>query len=221
MILRVRVVTYHPSTLPIVPSSPPPNVGPAPLSPASSFLSEGDSFEPPTKRRRVSFSESSLSDTDSSSSEDEEERPLAAKRAEKSRGGRGKGGGPRQQRTGGKGMKSKAQTAPAHIPPPTDAERAEMAPQPANGANGHQVIVKVEDKMDESQLTRLATGVTVDAAGVTSANVRFLFIHPCCCLWVSCSLLLKLKNQLMSSCGRALFASCLSRMMESHDLWSS
>lgn len=126
----------------------------------------------------MSFSESSLSDTDSSSSEDEEEKPLAAKRAEISRGGRGKGGGPRQ-RPGGKGMpgkKSKAHTAPAHIAPPTEEERAEMAPHPLNGANGHQVVVKVEDKMDESQLTRLATGVTVDAGGATSANVS---VHRC------------------------------------------
>ncbi|KAH8107246.1 hypothetical protein BXZ70DRAFT_1004111 [Cristinia sonorae] len=160
----------------MLPSSPAPNAAQPPLSPASSFLSEGDSFGPPTKRRRVSFSsESSLSNSESSSSEDEEEKPLAAKRAEMSRGGRGKGGGSRKQRqrTGGKGSagkKSKASTAPAHIPPPTEAERADMAIPQVNGINGHQVVVKVEDKMDESQLTRLVTGVTVDAGGTASAN---------------------------------------------------
>ena len=41
-----------------------------------------------------------------------------------------------------------------------------------NGVNGHGAKVKVEDKMDEGQLSRLATGVTVDAAGPASAAVR-------------------------------------------------
>ncbi|TCD62923.1 histone acetyltransferase [Steccherinum ochraceum] len=176
---QMRLPPRSPSRSPVsdlldsmLPSSPPPNTGPPPLSPASSFLSDADPGEPPTKRRRVSYSDSSLSESSSSSSsEDEEEKPLAAKRAEISRGGRGKGGGPPRPRTGGKGApgkKSKAHTAPAHIPPPTEEERAEMAP--ANGANGHPVVVKVEDKMDESQLTRLVTGVTVDAGGAASAN---------------------------------------------------
>lgn len=70
--------------------------------------------------------------------------------------------------------KSKAQTAPAHIPPPTDEERAEMERPPANGATRGEAAVKVEDKMDEDQLSRLVTGVTVDAgAGATSATVRW------------------------------------------------
>lgn len=165
-----------------VPSSPPPDNASQPPSPVRSLLSEGRSYGPPSKRRRVSYSSgsSSLSGSDSSSSEDEEEKPLAAKVL---RGGRGKKGGPRQQgtRTGGKGMpgkKSKAQTAPAHIAPPTEEERAEMVSQPTNGANGHPVVVKVEDKMDESQLTRLVTGVTVDASGAPSAHVR-CFVLPC------------------------------------------
>ena len=48
-----------------------------------------------------------------------------------------------------------------------------------NGVNGHGAAkVKVEDKMDEGQLSRLATGVTVDAAGPASAAVRdFLFLE--------------------------------------------
>ena len=41
-----------------------------------------------------------------------------------------------------------------------------------NGVNGRDAKVKVEDKMDEGQLSRLATGVTVDAAGPASAAVR-------------------------------------------------
>ncbi|KAI0743462.1 histone acetyltransferase GCN5 [Daedaleopsis nitida] len=41
--------------------------------------------------------------------------------------------------------------------------------RPTNGVNGHDAKVKVEDKMDEGQLSRLATGVTVDASGPASA----------------------------------------------------
>ena len=41
-----------------------------------------------------------------------------------------------------------------------------------NGINGRDTKVKVEEKMDESQLNRLATGVTVDAGGTTHAVVR-------------------------------------------------
>lgn len=42
-----------------------------------------------------------------------------------------------------------------------------------NGVNGHvpDTKVKVEDKMDESQLTRLATGVTIDAGPSSMPHV--------------------------------------------------
>ena len=76
-------------------------------------------------------------------------------------------------------MKSKAHTAPAHLPPPTAEEREEM--RPTNGVNGRDTKVKVEDKMDEGQLSRLVTGVTVDVAGPASAAVRF-FLVPLCVL---------------------------------------
>ncbi len=68
-------------------------------------------------------------------------------------------------------MKSKAQTAPTSKLPPNQEQRAEMARPPSKGVNGHEFKMKVEDKMDESQLTRLATGVTVDAGGQASATV--------------------------------------------------
>lgn len=48
-----------------------------------------------------------------------------------------------------------------------------------NGVNGHEVKVKVEDKMDEGQLTRLATGVTVDAGNGTTTNVCTNSIGHC------------------------------------------
>ncbi|KAF8556086.1 Bromodomain-containing protein [Imleria badia] len=58
-------------------------------------------------------------------------------------------------------MKSKSQTAPT----------SSMQPD-LNGMNGHipDAKVKVEEKMDESQLTRLATGVTVDAGPSSTAH---------------------------------------------------
>ena len=144
-----------------------------------------DAVERPTKKRRVSVDYSSLSEADDDDDDEEEERPLAARitrqpagklrnrKAGKAvtgqRGGAGHRGGAGQR--GGKqktSMKAKAHTAPANIPPPTAQEREEMRP---NGVNGHDTKVKVEDKMDEGQLSRLATGVTVDASGPASAAV--------------------------------------------------
>lgn len=151
-------LTLHP-----VPSSP----AKRPASPASSILSGSFDREPPNKKRRVSYS--SLSDADSDS--DEEERPLAAQisSGKISKKPSENGARPIGQRSG-KQMKSVAHTAPTSRLPPTDEERAEMD-RPVNGVNGHNAVVKVEDKMDESQLNRLATGVTVDASGGASTDV--------------------------------------------------
>ncbi|EJF65355.1 hypothetical protein DICSQDRAFT_132942 [Dichomitus squalens LYAD-421 SS1] len=163
----------------LVPSSPEKH----PLSPASSFLS--DIIERPTKKRRISVDYSSLSEAEDDDDE-EEERPLAARvarTADKRRKENGGGGGGGRGGRGGRGgkavaaqgqragkkqssKKAKASTAPANIPPPTAEEREEMRP---NGVNGHDAKVKLEDKMDEGQLSRLVTGVTVDAAGPASA----------------------------------------------------
>lgn len=121
------------------------------------MLSDGD--EPPTKKRRLSLS--SLSDADEEV-DDEDDKPLAAQvsqpqppdtPARKS-----------NQRTGKKtsSMKSKSQTAP------TSSMQPDM-----NGINGRisDLKVKVEDKMDESQLNRLATGVTIDAGPSSVTHV--------------------------------------------------
>jgi len=45
-----------------------------------------------------------------------------------------------------------------------------------NGTNEHDPAVKVEDMMDESQLTRLAAGVTVDTARGSTTGVRSLLV---------------------------------------------
>ncbi|KAF8070598.1 hypothetical protein FPV67DRAFT_1414056 [Lyophyllum atratum] len=80
-------------------------------------------------------------------------RPPASKRSGKSRGKQTK----------------KAQTAPITVAPPVGEEQAQMNGM-INGLNGYESKVKVEDVMDESQLTRLAAGVTVDTAARASAG---------------------------------------------------
>jgi hypothetical protein len=71
-------------------------------------------------------------------------------------------------RTNAKGKHMQAQTGPVTLPPPTDAQRADMK-RPAT--NGNDVVVKVEDTMDEGQLDKLATGVTVDTTtGASSVS---------------------------------------------------
>lgn len=110
--------------------------------------------EPPTKRRRLSLSP--LSDADE---DEEDDKPLATQVGLAS-------DAPIRttQRSGKKtsSMKSKSQTALSA----TD----DVKPD-GNSVNGHVSgpKVKVEEKMDESQLTRLATGVTVDAGPSASA----------------------------------------------------
>ena len=66
-----------------------------------------------------------------------------------------------------KGHKTQARTAPTSIPPPTSFALAEMNGQITHG----EPRIKVEDKMDEGQLNRLATGVPVDSDTV-AATVR-------------------------------------------------
>ena len=68
---------------------------------------------------------------------------------------------------GKKGHKTQARTAPVSVPPPTSLALAEMNRQIAHD----EPRIKIEDKMDEGQLNRLATGVTVDTDTVT-ATVR-------------------------------------------------
>ena len=70
-----------------------------------------------------------------------------------------------------KGHKTQAGTAPASMLPPTGLALAEM-----NGQITHEEPrKKVEEKMDEGQLNRLVTGVTVDtdtAAATVGAIVK-------------------------------------------------
>jgi histone acetyltransferase len=82
--------------------------------------------------------------------------------------------------TGKRSGKNMSQTAPISLPP--SAAENPQSNGITYGINGHNLAVKVEDMMDESQLTRLATGVTVDTAKAVTAGVRSLLvpavIHP-------------------------------------------
>ncbi|KAF8236558.1 hypothetical protein L208DRAFT_635513 [Tricholoma matsutake] len=140
-----------------------------PRSPASSVLS--DLPQPPAKKRRMSTS--SLSDAEEAAfvaeavddDDEEEDEPLAARmtatssalRPEKSVRVPG-------QRSG----KKIAHNAPISHPPPAG-EQLQINGV-TKGTKGHDPAVKVEDVMDENQLTRLATGVTVDTARATTAG---------------------------------------------------
>ncbi|KAG2055785.1 hypothetical protein BDR06DRAFT_953620 [Suillus hirtellus] len=128
-----------------------------PMSPDSSVLSDEP---PPSKRRRLSSS--SLSDEDDD--DDDDDKPLAAQVADSNAAATGTTSRKTVTHRSGKktsSMKSKAQTAPM----------GDKRPEKNGVANGRSsdLKVKVEDKMDEGQLTRLATGVTVDTGPASSA----------------------------------------------------
>ncbi|KAF7306116.1 Histone GCN5 superfamily [Mycena chlorophos] len=132
---------------------------------ASSVLSDNPDSPPPTKKRRISFS--------SLSSDEEEERPLAASLGVKSTGMQlnKSGARPPASKRGGKkgpGMTTTGSMAPTSLPPPTGRELAQM-----NGTIPPPPPIKVEEKLDEQQLSRLATGVAVDSKdGVATTSVK-------------------------------------------------
>jgi len=133
------------------------------LSIGSASLSDHDQ-EPPKKRQKtIGFSLDEMQEDDD---DDDGDEPLASQI--------GPSRHPLSGYRAGKGHKTQAGTAPASMLPPTGLALAEM--------NGHITYegprVKLEDKMDEGQLNRLATGVTVDTDTVT-ATVRAIVISKC------------------------------------------
>jgi histone acetyltransferase len=122
--------------------------------------------EPPQKRQKMmEFTFEDMQEDDDDDDDDGNE-PLASQV------------GPSRQPLSGrrttKGHKTQAGTAPASIPPPTDLALAEM-----NGQTSHEEPrIKLEDKMDEGQLNRLATGVTVDT-DTAAATVRTIVMTQC------------------------------------------
>jgi histone acetyltransferase len=146
-------------------------------------------YNPPSSpRQRPLSQDSSPTDEDlqplakrprlSEEDDEDEDRPLAvtARMNLPSSSRFDNGARPPPSRRAGKGMgsMSTAQTAPVSIPPPSGDIMAEM-----NGEitlqSPSEVAVKMEEQMDESQLDRLATGVTVDTAvSTSSSSVRLL-----------------------------------------------
>ena len=122
-------------------------------SPASSDLN--DELQHPSKKRRVSTS--SLSEEEDEEDE-EENKPLAERVAGTHAVKRTTRLAPGHQ-SGEK--KSKGHTSPTSHLPPTEQVKVEMHSKPG-GTNGYEPKVEIEDKLDENQLTHLATGVTVD-----------------------------------------------------------
>jgi histone acetyltransferase len=118
----------------------------------------------PAKKRRVSSS--SLSDAEDIDDDDDEEedRPLAARITVGVRSVPGKRSG--KQVPGKKSKKSHAALSGA----PSTNNRPKTNGK-VNGINGHETKVKVEDKMDENQLSRLTAGVPVDSVGRSSVGV--------------------------------------------------
>jgi histone acetyltransferase len=75
-------------------------------------------------------------------------------------------------------MMSKGQIGPVSTPP--NGHTLVDTSRRLHATNGQDEEIKLEDKLDEGQLTRLATGVTVDAGGPTSPAVNttpFLLIQ--------------------------------------------
>lgn len=101
----------------------------------------------------------SLSPLSDDEDDDEDDKPLAGRvagssisRAEKSRPGK---------RSGKKAPSKKAKkshTAPTSLAPPVGEKQALMNGK-INGVNGHDHKIKLEDKMDETQLSRLAATI--------------------------------------------------------------
>jgi histone acetyltransferase len=139
----------------------------APSSPRQRQLSQGSSptdedFRPLAKRPRLSEED-----------DEDEDRPLAitARMNHPSSSRFENGARPLPSRHAGKGPSkmSTGHTAPVSIPPPSGDILAEMNGE-IDFQSTSEVAVKMEEQMDESQLDRLATGVTVDTAVSSSSN---------------------------------------------------
>jgi hypothetical protein len=146
-------------------------------------------YKAPSSPRQRPLSRSSSTDEDSqplikrprlSEEDDEDEEPPLAFTARMNlssalRSENGAKSHPSRHAGKGTSAMSTAHTAPMSIPPPSGDMLAEM-----NGEiflpSTSEVAVKVEEQMDEGQLDRLATGVTVDTAIASSSDSVWL---PC------------------------------------------
>lgn len=153
------------------------------LSPDASTLD--DSSQHVLKRRRTT-SMSSLSDADDKDDDEDEDRPLASRVrppginsvAHQDDGiprSVGHGSGKKTS-----SMKTVAQTAPPSHQP-TAYEGVPYTNGKINGVKG-QILpsIKLEDHMDENQLSRLANGVTVDTGTSAPTPVSFSIVYSLC-----------------------------------------
>ncbi|KAG7098732.1 hypothetical protein E1B28_000644 [Marasmius oreades] len=128
-------------------------------SPESSILSDSD-VPPPNKKRRISFSSGSddaqgtraLLDEDDD--DDEEDRPLAARMAQKS-----------AAKAPPKGSKTSKKAAASRVP-------ALSSTMNGNGRTTEVESKIKEERLDDTQLDRLATGVPVDSAESSGPPVK-------------------------------------------------
>lgn len=132
------------------------------------------------KRRASSSSLSEAADDDEEEEDDDDEdedRPLASRISANttSRSVAGKRNG--KSAPGKKAKKSQAaRTSSAHL---AGGEELALVNGKINGS--HKARIKIEDRMDENQLSRLAAGVPMDAVGRSTANVSAIlqvFIPP-------------------------------------------
>ncbi|KAK0504748.1 hypothetical protein EDD18DRAFT_1126173 [Armillaria luteobubalina] len=135
------------------------------ISPSQALgYSRNSDGSPPTKRRRLSLS--SLSEADDDDDDDEEDKPLAARVNSKT--------GSRPEKTARKSGQKSGKKGPGKVPKgkTNGASRKGHKSKGVNGINGHSARVKVEEKLGDEQLTRLATGVPVDASSPNEPVVR-------------------------------------------------
>ena len=144
-----------------------------PLSPDSSL---SDIPPPPPKRQRTSQSDSSLSEAEDDD-EDDEDQPLAA-RARVPVSTNGAMNGMRSRRGGKKtsGKKGVSHTSLPSEQPHSALDGAAKMNGRLNGGKSHDAKIKVEEKLDDRQLTSLATGVTVDTGMTAPTPVRIQII---------------------------------------------
>ena len=144
-----------------------------PRSPSTSSIVSDIPNRPPKKRRASS---SSLTDAENEDREEDEEdddddadEPLAARLTMGSRSVPGKRSG--KQPPGKKTKKS--HTLPGRVPGSNDDNGTSLpsANGKVNGIKGLESRIKLEEKMDEGQLSRLTAGVPIDAVGRSSAGV--------------------------------------------------
>lgn len=152
------------------PPSPPKHI----LSPDSSL---SDIPPPPLKRRRTSQTDSSLSEAEDED-EDDEDQPLAA-RARVPVSTNGSMNGMRVRRGGKKssGKKGVSHTSLPSEQPHSALDGAAKMNGRQTGGKSHDAKVKMEDRLDDKQLTRLATGVTVDTGMTAPTPVCVDLLH--------------------------------------------